>query len=97
MSTNTIRLAEKLGVTPAQIMIARGEILSVWNMIGDDFVSCFENDYDKACEIYGGENPMIAEATIDAKRLMEYGDPDSHWIYTQRDPIQVALDILNNR
>jgi hypothetical protein len=94
---NTTKLAQKLGVTPAQISIARGEILSVWNMIGDDYTSCFEGGYREACRVHGGENPMIAEAVIDADRLRSYGESDAHWVYDHPSPIRVALDILNAR
>ena len=92
-----IQLAAKLGVTPEQIAFARREILGVWDMIGDDYIDCFEGGFEEACEAHGGEMAMIAEAVIDADRLRSHGHADSHWVYAQRDPIKAAFDILTAR
>jgi hypothetical protein len=41
------------------------------------------------------EAAMIAEATIDANRVLDYTDADLSWLYKSGNPIQIAKDAWN--
>ncbi len=87
--------ARNHGLTLEQAKSLKSAIGSTWNYIGYDYISCFDSER-QAINAHGGEAAMIAEATVDAHRLKQYGDVD--WFYDlPGDIIKIAEDVWASR
>lgn len=95
--------AEKYGITHDQAHELQSAMNTAWNQIAWDWIACFESE-DAAYEAYGSEAAMIAEATIDAHRVLQFNPRvDLDWVYRMPDGthrancIEMAEDVWNCR
>jgi len=95
--------AEKHGITLDQAHLLRTAMAMTWDQIAWDWLDCFESD-DAALEAYGSEAAMIAEATLDASRILQYNpEVDLGWVYRMPDGgfrgncLEMGEDVWNSR
>ena len=79
-------VANKFGITVDQAHVLKSAMAATWDIIGWDWVSCFEGGEDEAYEVYGSEKAMVAEATLDASRIRQHNPGlDLNWVYRMSD------------
>ena len=79
-------VAEKFDITVDQAKLLRCAMRRTWGQIAWDWFDCFEGGEDEALRVYGSEEAMVAEATIDAGRVNMYNpDADLDWLRTMPD------------
>ena len=66
-------VAAKFNVTVEQVSQLRRAMGVVWDGIASDWLACFESETEAYKAFDGDEGAMIAEATIDADRLVTEG------------------------
>jgi len=96
-------VAEKFGITLDQARQLKKAMSMTWSQIAWDWFDCFGSE-DEAYETYGSEAAMVAEATIDADRIVEFNpEVDLSWVYStpdggrRRGVIEMAEAIWNSR
>ena len=82
-------VAEEYGITHDQVRQLKRVMETTWDMIGWDWMSCFDGGEAEAYDVYGSEASMVAEATIDAGRIKTHNPgeeldwvskmPDGSW------------------
>ena len=98
-------VANKFGITVDQARVLKTAMALTWDVIGWDFVSCFEGGEDEAYEVYGSEKAMVAEATIDADRIKSHNPgldltwvtrmPDGSWRGNALDMAEAVWEARN--
>ena len=79
-------VANNFGITTDQARVLKTAMAVTWDVIGWDWVSCFEGGEDEAYEVFGSEKSMVAEATIDADRIYSHNPGlDLVWVTTMPD------------
>tara|TARA_Y100001938_G_C7960768_1_gene364188 strand:+ start:511 stop:810 length:300 start_codon:yes stop_codon:yes gene_type:complete len=73
-------VAKKYGITPEQVKELKLAMMNTWGEIYYDWMDLFGSEQE-AINTYGSEAKMVAEATIDADRIMMYGDTDLAWLH----------------
>lgn len=78
---NVESVAEKHGITPAQVRQLKKAMQITWDVIAHDWFG--------ACVGGGGEyestEEMVAEATLDANRIVQYSGENVDWVYKKED------------
>ena len=91
---NYKQIAEKHGISADQVKDLKLGMFEIWGHVAYDWFELFGGE-DEAYSAYDSEAAMIAEATIDANRVLDYTDADLSWLYKSRNPIQIAKDAWN--
>ena len=74
-------VAEEYKITHDQIRQLKRVMETTWDMIGWDWVSCFDGGEAEAYDVYGSEAAMVAEATIDAGRIKTHNPSEElDWV-----------------
>lgn len=79
-------VAAKFEITEEQVADLKRAMVITWDSVADDWGACFEGGWSEAYELYESETEMIAEATIDADRIVTFcSDMDLGWVYKMPD------------
>ena len=89
--TTLHEVAKKHNITINQARKLKSAIVIAWDYLEYEYIDLF-GDEDKAIKAHGSAAAMIAEATVDAGRLLEHGDVD--WFYCLDDNhLKIAEDV----
>ena len=89
--TTLLEVAKKHNITLDQARQLKSAIFDTWDYIAYDYIECFGSEYE-AIKAHGSSAAMIAEATVDADRLLDHGDVE--WFYSlNADRLKIAEDV----
>ena len=89
--TTLNEVAKKHNITLVQARQLKSAIMCTWDLVEYDYIDLFGSE-DEAIKAHGSVAAMIAEATVDAGRLLEHGDVD--WFYCLDDNhLKIAEDV----
>ena len=89
--TTLLEVAKKHNITLNQARQLKSAIFATWDYIAYDYIECFGGEYE-AIKAHGSSAAMIAEATVDADRLLDHGDVE--WFYSlDADRLRIAEDV----
>ena len=89
--TTLLEVAKKHNITLNQARQLKSAIFTTWDYIAYDYMECFGGEYE-AIKAHGSSAAMIAEATVDADRLLDHGDVE--WFYNlDADRLKIAEDV----
>ena len=75
------QVADKFGITPEQVQQLKWAMDDTWGTIGYDYLEMFGSER-AAIKAHGSEAAMVAEATLDADRVVTFNpDEDLSWVY----------------
>ena len=93
--TQLEQIAKKYNLTFEQAMQLKSAIQETWEYIGYEFIECCGGE-GEALQIFGSYPKMIAEATVDADRLLNHGDVG--WFYNlEGNRLQIAEEVYKAR
>ena len=79
---NVESVAEKHGITPAQVRQLKKAMEITWDVIAHDFYGGGDLIGDGT---YESLDEMVAEATLDANRIVQYSGENVGWVYKKED------------
>ena len=89
--TTLEQIAKKHNITLVQARKLKSAIHITWDYVAYDYIELFGGEYE-AIKAHGSSAAMIAEATVDAGRLLDHGDVD--WFYSlDADRLKIAEDV----
>ena len=84
-------VAKKYGVTPEQVKQLKFAMCDTWDQIAYDWFSCFGGE-SEAYDSYDSEAEMVAEATIDADRILTMSQANVAWVYKTGQAMKLAQE-----
>jgi len=89
--TTLEQVAKKHNITLNQARKLKSAIHITWDYVAYDYIELFGGEYE-AIKVHGSSAAMIAEATVDAGRLLDHGDVE--WFYSlDADRLKIAKDV----
>ena len=93
--TTLHEVAKKHNITLVQARKLKSAMAITWDYLEYEYIDLF-GDEDKAIKAHGSRAAMIAEATVDADRLLNHGDVG--WFYNlEGNRLQIAEEVYKAR